>query len=239
LDGWVTLGVRAASAALFDPLSGNIGLARLRQQDRKTMVFLQLESGESVFLKTWREKKVRGNPWMYFENAGRPLELTGPWDFSFIQGEPKIAEAYRLAVLGSWTDLGGNEAAAFAGTGKYAHAFILPDMQADGWRLDLGTVRESARVVLNGRPVGTLWALPFRRDVGPFLRKGENRIEVEVTNAPANRIADYERRKAEWKIFYDINIVNRGYKPFDASEWPPMLSGLIGPVTLTPLRFAR
>jgi hypothetical protein len=57
---------------------------------------------------------------------------------------------------------------------------------------------------------------------------------VEVTNTPANRIADLERRKVEWKIFYDINVVNRFYKPFDASGWEPMPSGLIGPVTLTP-----
>jgi len=33
--------------------------------------------------------------------------------------------------------------------------------------------------------------------------------------------------------------VNVFYKPFDASDWKPMPSGLLGPVTLTPLQFIK
>ena len=33
----------------------------------------------------------------------------------------------------------------------------------------------------------------------------------------------------------DISFVNIDYKPFDASEWPVRESGLLGPVTLTPI----
>jgi hypothetical protein len=32
------------------------------------------------------------------------------------------------------------------------------------------------------------------------------------------------------------NIVNLDYRPFDASDWPLTDSGLLGPVTLTPVR---
>ena len=32
-----------------------------------------------------------------------------------------------------------------------------------------------------------------------------------------------------------INIVDLGYKPFDASHWPLTDCGLLGPVTLTPV----
>jgi hypothetical protein len=34
----------------------------------------------------------------------------------------------------------------------------------------------------------------------------------------------------------DANVVNINYKPFDASGWPLTPSGLLGPVTLTPLK---
>ena len=34
----------------------------------------------------------------------------------------------------------------------------------------------------------------------------------------------------------EINFVNINYKPFDASKWDLAPSGLLGPVTLTPLR---
>jgi hypothetical protein len=82
--------------------------------------------------------------------------------------------------------------------------------------------------------VATLWSLPFETQVGKYLKKGVNHLEIQVTNLPANRIADYDRRKVEWRIFYEINFVNVFYKPFDASSWKPMPSGLIGPVQLIP-----
>ncbi len=34
----------------------------------------------------------------------------------------------------------------------------------------------------------------------------------------------------------EVNFVTINYKPFDASGWPLIPSGLLGPVTLTPLR---
>jgi len=40
--------------------------------------------------------------------------------------------------------------------------------------LDLGDVRESARVRLNGREAGALIANPFRLSVGAYLKPGEN-----------------------------------------------------------------
>jgi hypothetical protein len=40
----------------------------------------------------------------------------------------------------------------------------------------------------------------------------------------------------DWKIMREINFVNINYKPFDASQWAIMPSGLLGPVTLTPLK---
>ena len=57
-----------------------------------------------------------------------------------------------------------------------------------------------------------------------------------MTNLAANRVRDLDRRKVEWRIMKEINFVNINYKPFDASNWPLAPSGLLGPMTLTPLR---
>ena len=57
----------------------------------------------------------------------------------------------------------------------------------------------------------------------------------------ANRIADLDRRGVVWKKFYNINFPsrlpeNRGADGlFTAAAWPPLDSGLVGPVTLIPL----
>jgi hypothetical protein len=83
--------------------------------------------------------------------------------------------------------------------------------------------------------VATLWCEPFCVDVGPFLRPGDNLLEVEVTNVAANRIRDLDRRHVDWKSFYEINFVNRNYRAFDASDWPVRDSGLLGPVVLKPM----
>jgi hypothetical protein len=67
------------------------------------------------------------------------------------------------------------------------------------------------------------------------LKARDNLVEVEVCNVSANRIRDLDRRGVKWKNFHDINFVNVDYRPFDASNWPLTDSGLIGPVTLTPI----
>ena len=61
-------------------------------------------------------------------------------------------------------------------------------------------------------------------------------LPIPITAKPANRIRDLDRRHVKWKNFYDINVVSLDYKPFDASNWLVTESGLLGPVTLTPVR---
>ncbi|MEP6803288.1 MAG: hypothetical protein ABI892_02110, partial [Flavobacterium sp.] len=64
----------------------------------------------------------------------------------------------------------------------------------------------------------------------------KNILKIQVTNLSANRIRDKEIKGEEWKIFYEINMVDKDYKKFDATKWNLTPSGLLGPVTLTPLQ---
>ena len=100
--------------------------------------------------------------------------------------------------------------------------------------LQLGDVRESARIWINGEYQDCLWANPFEARIGK-LQEGTNTFEIEVTNLSANRLRDLELRGGEWKIFYEINMVNRHYNEFDATVWDPMPSGLLGKVRIIPL----
>ncbi|MCK5464227.1 MAG: hypothetical protein KAI95_14465, partial [Bacteroidales bacterium] len=58
--------------------------------------------------------------------------------------------------------------------------------------------------------------------------------EIEVTNLSANRLRDLELSGGEWKIFHEINMVDRHYTRFDATGWDPMPSGLLGKVRIIP-----
>ena len=110
---------------------------------------------------------------------------------------------------------------------------------AQDWQLSLGDVRESARVRINGREVATLWAVPYCCPIGQYLRPGKNILEIEVTNLPANRIADMDRRGVKWRIFIDINIAALGYKKGTYAGWEPVPSGLLGPVRIIPLKITK
>ena len=68
------------------------------------------------------------------------------------------------------------------------------------------------------------------------LKSAGNVLEVDVTNLAANRIRDLDRRHVVWRNFHDINFASISYKRFDASNWPLHDSGLLGPVTLTPMK---
>jgi hypothetical protein len=52
--------------------------------------------------------------------------------------------------------------------------------------LDLGDVRTSAEVSVNGRSVGVRLAPPFVFDLSAAIKPGENLLEVEVLNTLAN-----------------------------------------------------
>ncbi len=235
-DGWVALSAQAKGATLFDAYKGINGIGRSRQKDGRMEVYLQLQPGESIIVKTNRDQAPQGQSWSYWQAAGEPQPLNGKWQLAFTAGEPAISKTFTLDQPSSWTLLPDSAAKIYAGAGRYRISFDKPAAAADDWLLDLGTVREAARVTLNGHTLDTLWALPFRTRIGQYLQAGKNVLEVEVVNLPANRIADYDRKGKEWRIFYEINFVNVFYKPFSAADWAPVPSGLLGPVRLTPLK---
>ena len=119
------------------------------------------------------------------------------------------------------------------GTGVYTTSVKLgKDDCRRSWRLELGDVRESARVYINGKYAGCVWASPFVINCGDLLRKGKNDIRIEVTNLPANRIADLDRAGEEWRIMKEINVVDINYKNTRYDNWKPMPSGLNSTVRL-------
>lgn len=240
LDGWVTLAVKAKSVVIFDPLLSTCGLADVRQtKNDAAEIYLQLEPGQSCILRTFTSKKITGPAWRYLRPSGEPYEIKGTWHVSFIEGGPNLPTDFETDRLVSWTEIGDAEAKRFAGAAKYTIDFDKPAAKADDWVLDLGRVCESARVRVNGQNAGTLFSIPFKISVGRFLHEGGNTLEVEVTNLSANRIADMDRRKVNWKKFYDINYVDIHYHHFNASNWPAMDSGLLGPVYLVPFMLAK
>ncbi len=240
-DGWVPLGAKAESVGIFEPMQGAKGLGEMRQTAGGCEVYVQLKAGQSCILRTF-DRDVEGSRYVYWSEDGEARRVTGTWRVEFVEGGPELPASAETETLGSWTDFGGEAVTKFAGTARYTIRFGRPEDGADGCTLDLGRVAESARVKLNGEEVGVLIAAPFRLSIPRDRFRNENTLEVEVANLMGNRIADLDRRGVNYKRFYNVNFPPRrrenrgedGY--FSAAQWPPQDSGLIGPVTLTPLR---
>jgi hypothetical protein len=232
VDDWVPIASRAASAVLMDPMTGQTGLAPIRRGKGGVQIHLQLVPGETRILRAFSTRKLQGPPWPIRGEAGPRLVVDGEWRVTFLEGGPTIPAAFSTRELACWTGVGDAEAERFAGAARYETMFDLPELKPGGWALDLGDVRESARVSVNGKPAGVVVAHPFRVEIGPYLREGRNELAIEVTNLSANRIRDLDIKGVNWKKFHDINFVSHLYKPFDASTWELKPSGLLGPVTL-------
>jgi hypothetical protein len=238
-DDWVTLGRKARTVLIFDPLTGQRGRSPVRHTvGGITDFYLQLAPGESVIVRTTSQSVPADiPPWSYRAPCDQPaIMLNGNWSVTAVRGGPELPPAFQQTGFGSWTAQGGDWER-FGGTARYETEFTLPaDTKAADWLLDLGEVRESARVIVNGQDAGTVWSLPLQARIGALLKPGKNTLALEVTNLAANRIRDMDQRKVDWKIMREINFVNISYRPFDAAGWDLTPAGLLGPVRLVPLQ---
>ena len=196
-------------------------------------VHLSLRSGESIIVQTRNEqlavsKKQIANSQEY--------TLNGPWKLSFTEEAPRVGKSFALDKLQTWETLDNDSVKVTMGTGVYTTTLKLKkdDLKdAHSWQIDLGDVRESARVYINGQFIGCAWAVPFVLDIkNNVLKSGKNDIRIEVTNLPANRIADLDRRGVKWRKMEEINVVDINYKKTTYDKWEPVKSGLNSEVKL-------
>ena len=220
----VALAVPFNSATWYDPMTGDITPALVNNGK----VAISLRSGESRILRTSSVQYAEAMP----QPTKQDFALAGPWSLSFIEEAPRVPQHFTLDTPQTWETLN-SEAAITMGTGVYTTTFKMTKQQArQHWMIDLGDVRESARVYINGQFVGCAWAVPFILDCRNTLKKGKNELRIEVTNLPANRISDMDRRAVPWRKMKEINVVDINYKKTTYESWQPVKSGLNGEVRL-------
>lgn len=232
IDRELTMNANTGSVILMDPDGGHAGRVKPGKSEGRNVVRIQLQSGESIIVRHTDKNITQIPEWKYLSDKQDTLPLDGPWKLTFTSGGPALPDPVVLNELISWTALGDERATHFTGTARYEYNLDLREDQANEYLLDLGKVAESARIWVNGQEAGVLWDIPFRVRIGKYLNPGENTISVEVANLMANRIRYMDQNGLEWRKFHEINFVNIDYKPFDASGWEPMPSGLLGPVVL-------
>lgn len=179
-----------------------------------------------------------------------PAVLEGPWEVSFDPkwGGPKSVIFNQLSDWSTHKDPGIKY---YSGIAVYKKLFDAPaDFESlsvgaiNKWLLDLGEVKNMARVRLNGKDLGVVWTAPWQVDISSALKARDNILEVEIANLWPNRLIGDELlpddgikdgRWPEWLLkgeprpskrfsFTTFKHYNKDSKLFK--------SGLLGPVSL-------
>ena len=233
----ITLAVPFKDALWFDPLTGNRYLVNMNGDK----IELMLRSGQSMILETFDRETLLPTDIPVLRDTTTKKQfyaLDGPWTLSFTEEAPRVAKTFQLDKLQTWETLDDDSVKVTMGTGVYTTHVKLTKADvkdAQGWQIDLGDVRESARVYINGQLVGCAWSVPFVLNFEGALKAGDNEIRIEVTNLPANRIADLDRRGVKWRKMEEINVVDINYKKTTYDQWEPVPSGLNSEVRLIKL----
>jgi len=173
-------------------------------------------------------------------------EVAGPWKVSF---DPKWGGPAEIHFddLIDWTQHQERGIKYYSGIARYTQTFSMAQIENDGrYFIDLGVVRDIARVKLNGQNIGVVWSAPWKIEVSEAIREGENLLEIEVANRWINRLlGDNESPDANVrKVQFDNGLLGgqefkTGRYTFTTSSasravkhLKPLSSGLLGPVTI-------
>ncbi len=147
----------------------------------------------------------------------------------------------QMRLLASWTDDPATRH--FSGTGVYTTAFelpasyIAPDLRLD---LSLGDLGNIGEVEVNSKPAGIVWMRGQTLDVTRLVQPGANHLRVRVTNTLINRVSAWKTAPPlppDLAAVYGRGL-HDGFKGMrDLYGFKPLpRSGLLGPVTITPLK---
>jgi alpha-L-rhamnosidase len=242
IEGWIPVHSKSRFVIQYDPMNYQYGSIPHRTGTGGIEIYLDLDPFESIVVET-TDCIPSAPPYPYYDRLNdQSVYLNRGWSLKFIQGGPLIQDSFNIDSIGNWLNVPIPGISAFSGTASYTNSFDKPSTRFKYYQLDLGKVIESAEIRLNGKTLVTSIGPAFNVIIPSNLFKLKNKLEILVTNSMANRIIDLEQRKVPWKKFYNTNFPprlaeNKGDDGlFTAIHWKPKASGLIGPVTLTPLK---
>jgi hypothetical protein len=201
-----------------------------RNEPDRTVVPLKFEARQSFFVVFRKGASARNKETAKdFPETRLVKELTGSWEVSFNPdwGGPQSVVFDRLE---DWTKRPEERIRYYSGTATYRKRFELSPSEAQKLNptafLDLGIVKNLARVRLNGRDLGVVWTTPWRVEIANAVKSGPNDLEIEVVNLWPNRlIGDARLPKEQRRTATNVEKFN---KPVAAL----LESGLLGPVTV-------
>ncbi|MBR4644772.1 MAG: hypothetical protein IKO73_06430 [Bacteroidaceae bacterium] len=211
--------LQTGHAELWNPMNGSVTPIATRQNGEYACLDLNLSRGQMLFV------VFRDSPFALPVSEGTVSRAGSElWTLTFPQGWG-IDAPLTLNELIPWKDLPlSEEGKAFSGTATYETTLHLDHKAKGKVILNLGKVEEIAVVGVNGHVTDTLWAEPYETDITRYVKKGRNRLTIQVTSTWYNRLVYDARLPEKERKTWVIN------GPSGNSELRP--SGLLGPVKI-------
>ena len=190
---------RAQGAAeLWNPVTGEITPLNVERQGEYASIELDMPKAGSCFVIFNHNKKQQKVEKVELSNI---QSIDNKWTVQFPEGWGAPAEL-EIETLAPWCELPmSKEGQAFSGTATYTTTFNWSD-ESKEVVLDLGKVSMIAEVFVNDQKVRTLWCTPYAADITPYVKPGENKLQVKVTSTWFNRLAfDASLPEAERKTW--------------------------------------
>jgi len=220
-------------AEVWYPVTGKICSAKVisRNEDVSCDIELQLPGIGSAFVVFRRDGSAPKKTADLFANeSGKTIPVKGKWTVKFQPGR-LAPESVQLDELIDWTNSQHPGIKFFSGTATYSVQFEMPVSAAGDYWLDLGKVCEVGEVSIDAHDLGTAWTYPFRAKVpAKVLTKGTHNLEVKVTNVWNNRLVGDQLLPKEQRI------TRTNLQGTHKKDSPLVPSGLLGPVTLVPVK---
>ncbi|HVZ26317.1 MAG TPA: glycosyl hydrolase, partial [Sediminibacterium sp.] len=206
--GWVPLSAPEGSAAIYDPVTGNAGKARMRQRAGRQEIWLELAAGAACIVRTQSEP-FTARYFPYYRKAGEPIKLTNNWQLHFESGGPLVPGDTLLPQPVFWTAFPGALYRSFSGRAVYRTTFVKPRTMAPYIQINPGLIRATGAVWLNGTKIATILQDGDPVIVPSSSLQTNNTLEISVSSTMANRIAYMDRAGIAWKKFYNTNFPAR------------------------------
>jgi hypothetical protein len=188
-------------------VSGEIrDIPEFTESGARAAVPLQFEPHQSFFI-VFRKAAAEARPEGTAERTSRNLRqiverrvLTGTWEVLF---DPKWGgpEYIIFERLEDWSRCAEEGIKYYSGQATYRKTFDMPGARggSDSARvwLDLGDVKNIARVRLNGKDHGVVWCAPWRVEITRKVKRKGNRLEITVANLWPNRLIGDEQLPAD------------------------------------------
>ena len=217
--------IRSRQPELWDATTGRIRtLLAYEVTAAGTVVPLKLYPYESVFV-VFRRPATKAEGTGLQLNYPVPqtlVRLDAPWKVSF-EEKRRGPASQTFARLEDISKNENPDIRYYSGTIWYETEFKLKKKPEGELYLNLNDVGVMAKVKINGQYAGGVWTAPYRVNVTDLVRKGKNKVEIEVVTTWMNRlIGDSGLPESERKTWTPCN----SWKPTDTLQ----KSGLVGPV---------